>query len=810
MKRLLLAIVTFAACAHLASGTVSAQIFTLVNADTDADISVLTTNSQIDLSSSPTQNLNIRFDPATSVANVSFSLSGSQSHTTTEGVAPYALYGDTNGDYNAHVFTVGNYSLTATPSTGSPSTITFSVVNGGGPSSTPAPSSNPTPVPGAGDSWQRPTLDACRPAARPGISAQIAGEQRKWHTISLLFNAASSMSEEPATFLHNRLDVELTHPATGKTYLVPGHFAADGNAAETSEDFGNLWRAHFTPDEPGEWQYIASFRTGSNVAGDTNPCVGTPDTAISGVSGSFTVLDTNKQAPDLRAKGRLAYVGKRYLQFQETGEYFIKGGPDAPENTLAYNDFDNTDFNPALIKSWQPHASDYVGGGQTWKNGKGTELMGMIDYLASEGLNAFSFLTMNINGDDKNVYPYLSSSQRTTFDVSKLDQWERIFAYGEMRGMYLHFKMSEEENTALLDGGTLGPERRAYYRELVSRFGHHLALNWNLSEEITVNNTDEQVHAWAGYIRKIDPYHHNIVFHTYPEQLNLYNAHLGEIDDISGVSLQTEWYNVHTNTLRFVRDSSTNNFPWIVANDEQQPYYWGVPPDGNTAANYTIHDIRHQTLWGNLMAGGAGVEYYYGYNLPCNDLDCQDHRSRDQSWDYVRHAINFFSARHVPFWEMEPDDSAAYSGSTNIYAMRKNSSVWLIYIPDGQSVTINNMPAGNYNLRWYDPRNGGALIQGNRDTLNGGADTGTGDAPNSVGSDWVAVIKATSEPTIYPAPDVIDAYYMYQQTSPPPEQNPSDLDDDGDVDFADYWQMLTDFAQHSIFDLSALISRFGS
>ena len=34
------------------------------------------------------------------------------------------------------------------------------------------------------------------------------------------------------------------------------------------------------------------------------------------------------------------------------------------------------------------------------------------------------------------------------------------------------------------DNGDLGPQRKLYYRELIARFGHHLALNWNLGEEV--------------------------------------------------------------------------------------------------------------------------------------------------------------------------------------------------------------------------------------------------------------------------------------------------------------------------------------
>lgn len=66
--------------------------------------------------------------------------------------------------------------------------------------------------------------------------------------------------------------------------------------------------------------------------------------------------------------------------------------------------------------------------------------------------------------------------------------------------------------------------------------------------------------------------------------------------------------------------------PWVVANDEQGPASDGVPVDpgyqGNDGAatekggKYTMHDVRKLCLWGTLMAGGAGVEYYFGYQLP--------------------------------------------------------------------------------------------------------------------------------------------------------------------------------------------------
>ena len=48
------------------------------------------------------------------------------------------------------------------------------------------------------------------------------------------------------------------------------------------------------------------------------------------------------------------------------------------------------------------------------------------------------------------------------------------------------------------------------------------------------------------------------------------------------------------------------------------------------------------------MAGGAGVEWYFGYNYTHNDLNCESWHSRDHMWDLTRYALEFFHGR-LPF-----------------------------------------------------------------------------------------------------------------------------------------------------------------
>jgi hypothetical protein len=232
---------------------------------------------------------------------------------------------------------------------------------------------------------------------------------------------------------------------------------------------------------------------------------------------------------------------------------------DAPENLLGYEDFDATPDVSGFRKSWEPHRRDVQEDMKpySWQGGKGMNLMGAIHYLESEGLNAFSFLTFNVDGDDRNVFPHLlkvseeaytayandknnrqawdSMFHRTRFDVSKLEQWERIFEYADTKGMFLHFKTHETETDHLMDGGTFGVEGKLYYRELIARFGHHLAMNWNLGEEN--NQPIGEVISAANYIHDLDPYHHHLVMHTFPNQDDRYAELIGDQSPLTGASL---------------------------------------------------------------------------------------------------------------------------------------------------------------------------------------------------------------------------------------------------------------------------------
>ncbi len=416
-------------------------------------------------------------------------------------------------------------------------------------------------------------------------SVKIGGELKTWHKVTLDLSGpyANEKDNAPNPFTDYRMTVSFTH-ADGTKYVVPGFFAADGNAANSSADSGTVWRAHFAPDKVGEWTYKVSFQQGKNAALN-NDAASDALAAFDGKSGTITVGETDKQGRDLRARGRLNYVGKHYLQFAGSGQYFLKVGADAPETLLAYADFDNTIAgNPkkAPLKTWSAHIQDWNEGDPTWGDAKGKGLIGAINYLSGKGCNAFSFLTYNAGGDGDNVWPFIQRDDKLHYDCSKLDQWAIVFDHGTARGMYLHFKMQETENDdhkkgkaegggfvpESLDGGNLGLQRKLYCRELIARFGHNLALNWNLGEENT--QSTEQAKAMIDYIADLDAYDHNIVVHTFPDQQDkVYRPLLGNRSKLTGASLQnSSLETTHEQTVKWVQESAKAGKPWIVAFDE--------------------------------------------------------------------------------------------------------------------------------------------------------------------------------------------------------------------------------------------------
>jgi hypothetical protein len=242
----------------------------------------------------------------------------------------------------------------------------------------------------------------------------------------------------------------------------------------------------------------------------------------------------------------------------------------------------------------------------------------------------------------------------------------------------------------------------------------------------------EQIKQWATFIRDLDPYDHPIAAHPY-RIADLYEPLLGYATfDVAALQTGGGLESIHDETLEWVELSADAGHQWLVEIDEQGGAGTGIEPTDSRQ-----NDYRKHVLWGNLMAGGAGVEYYFGYDGggPTGTLDIEDMRLHDKAFVEAGYALEFVHA-HVPLPLMSNADHLV-SGSN--WCLAEAGNVYLVYLPSGGSATVDLTDAsGTFDLCWFDPRNGGDPVDAG--SLNGSQAVSLGDPPGSTTDDWAALL----------------------------------------------------------------------
>lgn len=707
----------------LSSG-VSADVtdLTLIDADTNQPIAAhdpLADGATVDLDALAAADLSIRAHVGAAVGSVVFALSGRQTHQQTENAAPYALFGDSSGDYDPWQPAVGSYQLEAQAFSesdgdgvgGTPVTVAFDIVDGG----TPPPGEN-------GDG-----------------SVAVLGEASRWHRVTIRQQAvAASETSSPNPFLDYRFDVTFTAP-DGRAFRVPGYFAGNG----AGEAAGTAWVAHFSPDVAGEWDYLISFRSGADVAVDLAPDAGSVEPEFDGVAGRFVVGESDKSSPDFRAPehGLIRHRGGHYLTFA-SGKRFIKAGPDIPENLLGYEGFDNT---PDAGHAFAAHVEDWNPGDPDWNGGAGRALIGAFNFIAARGANSVYFLPMNIDGDGEDTFPTIAPYDKTRYDLSKLDQWAIALAHAQSRGIWLHFVLAETEpgNENYHDGGELGPERKLYYRMLLARFGHLNGIQFNLGEENDYGTSRRE--QFAAWIKAQDPYDHPVTTHTRNDQYgNFYQPLLGNGDfDITSFQGGTSRGAMFDLVRDWRADSSAAGQPWVISFDEPQKI------ENNLDPNVGYPHGRRDKMWPVFMAGGGGFEWYvqldgggHGFDQSIDDFGLMD-----EALSWSGHALDFLS--RLPLEQMTASRTLADSASGGeTYALAAPDLAYAVYNDrNGGPLTVDlssSSPNVIFDVAWFDPRSGETLA-GPVVEVAGGSVVSLGTSPEAGGEDWAVLLSARGE-----------------------------------------------------------------
>ncbi len=562
-------------------------------------------------------------------------------------------------------------------------------------------------------------------------NVEISGNLSKWQPVILTFNGPE-LKEESATFRDYKLDVTFTNQ--DKSYTVPGYFAADGNAANTSANSGNKWRVIFTPDKIGKWSYKVAFKKGKDIAASADNLNGEA-LELDGETGSFYVSEIDANATGFYKKGDLRYVGERYLKYGETGEWFIKAGPGGPENFLGYAEFDNT-YNVEggvatdsmlgdnRLHEYEPHIKDWKVGDPTWQDGKGKGIIGSINYLASKGLNTLYMVNNNVNGDGRDCWPWVKYEDRDIYDVSKLDQWNIVLNHLNTKGLHIDFLIWEAENTKLLNGGDMGIERRIYYRELIARFGYLPGLRWNVSEEPQI--TPQQMLENVNYITQIEPYGKALGAECsyLPEKRDEeYNPLLGH-KNFDGAWMQIH-KDHHNEILKWLGRSEKSGHKWVVSIDESMAIYTDST------------DEARQIFWNVLTAGGEGFDVYFGYGGGTCDIANEDFRNRDEIWSQLAIGIEFFHNENInPLLPKMKNHNEL--GNGKILALPGDT--YIIYLNKEDAVLNLLEVSGQFNILWLNPVKNGDLHEGSIKQVSGGSEVNLGNPP-SENDEWVVLVK---------------------------------------------------------------------
>ena len=577
----------------------------------------------------------------------------------------------------------------------------------------------------------------------------------RWHRVSLTFDGpATSETADSNTYFNYRLDVTFKGPS-GQSLTVPGFYAADGNAGRTGADSGNKWRACVCPDEIGSWRWEVSFRQGKNVSISKDPKAGKSWKPLDGQSGTFKVVESNKTGRDFRSpeKGLIINRGHHYLTFS-SGKLFLKGGPGVPENMLGYYGFDNTTSNnkrgplydnipteEIYLHRFAGHARDWRPGDPDWDRNDGHEAtrknagrnyIGMLNFLGRQhGVSSLYIMMMSVKDDGDDTYPTIAHEDKEHYDVSKLDQWEIVFTHSERVGIFMHLLLCEASNDMYYnsEGKTLGLIRKLFFREMIARFGHHLAFQFDLGEENDFTN--EQLKEQAAWLKMLDAYDHPVSTHNRGKQLiPRWTALVGDSNfDMTAVQSGLGNQAIYKFVKEWREKSAAKGVPLVISGDEIH----------GTMTDYDKGRI--EKMWPWYLSGGGGYEWYLKKKENHNyDQEVDDYRITKTMPKHISIAVN--ELIKLPLLKMGPHNELLVDMPDG-YCLAQPGVVYAIYDQrEGKDFRLDlSSVKGKFTVQWLNPREGGNWQTGSVKNVKGGKIVDLGHAPDTLDKDWCCIVS---------------------------------------------------------------------
>lgn len=558
------------------------------------------------------------------------------------------------------------------------------------------------------------------------------------------------------------MDLRLARP-DGESLLVPGFFAGDGAGGGR----GDVWKVRFTPPAiPGLWTGTAVLRQGPSVNIDAPSS--TAGTAVFGRNVEIRVEPPSTNAPGFFGKGPIRASDDGRLRHADRS-LFVKAGVGSPENFLGYEGFDGavdgmdggppgeSGGAPNFLHSFEPHRPDWVPGDPDWGSGQGRPIIGALNYLASVGANAIYVMPMNLGGDGRDTFPFLSNSGGGRFPadpddalfyaVRRLGQWDLVLRHAQAHGILVQLVLAEREPTNIdwLGAGT-SPTRLLYLKQLVAHFGYLPGLEWTLSEENAAPGAPTfaqfsplELRQQADWIRSWDSSEHPRSVHVDPNDLSLYVGMIqqGLASWIDCLSLQVHGDQDSTAHLYGeLPEEAAQLFADIgrrivVHVDEPGHYQTGIGSELHPSAWAQTpfagsEDRRRRVLYDSLFSG-AGVLWYFGLYTADEgggDLTTDHFRTREialRETTIARLAIESTFGESELFgpadglWRSDASPLHSVYGDAEVLAEAEGAA--LVYLPAlGTSASLPPGTLGplssavpgtlQFLATWIDPRTG--------------------------------------------------------------------------------------------------------
>jgi len=300
---------------------------------------------------------------------------------------------------------------------------------------------------------------------------------------------------------------------------------------------------------------------------------------------------------------------------------------------------------------------------------------------------------------DKAHNPWVGQNPVYGLNPDILDQWELWFTEMDRNGITIYLfiyddaiRVGEQMGWHLDKDGNLHPGEKQFLEDIVNKFEHHKNLVWCIMEEGQEIGREWQLHTSkiAEAIRGADDYNHVIATHQLGGNVFF---HAGD-PNINQFAIQGNWETGST------PDSIHN---WLVK-------AWNLAEGmyNLNMAEYRRHDHLSQTgdregirktNWAIAMAGSYVMVLGMDINsTPVEHL--QDCRSLQQFFEFT------------DFNYMAPHDELKHAGTQ--YGLASPGNSYIAYSSENSdTLGLQNMVSGTYNIRWYDCVTGQNVQQNN-------------------------------------------------------------------------------------------------